>query len=277
MREWDLVASLYFRRERWIVFPGSEQPDETEEEAMDSKWMPWERVFSEVVIEGMDGEELMGQGTGRKRAHEGTARVVLPGKILSVSPPSVALVSMVPKLTPCFYHVQVLPPPAHPRVPFRPTRLVLLPSPLLSVQSALALPAQLHYPLRRRRDHLGPFSLPSSSTPLPCRRHQSCWPTRHHQLARIKLSGPLPLRGRRARSKGSWLAKSSGTEPGLSEHAGPCCSWRRRGSGRDELGWCEPGAGAWTGEGRPVGEGNADEGRGAGEELGRDGEGSGGL
>lgn len=79
VQSWDLVASLYWRKERWVRFPGVEQPEEDMLEAMDNDWMPWERLYSDVVIKGIDGKKMMSK---RAQSIEGTAKIVIPGRVL---------------------------------------------------------------------------------------------------------------------------------------------------------------------------------------------------
>lgn len=79
VESWDLVASLYWRQERWIKLPGVEQPLEDILEQRDHVWAPWERLYSDVVIRGMDGREMV---SSRAQPVHGTARVVIPSRVL---------------------------------------------------------------------------------------------------------------------------------------------------------------------------------------------------
>jgi hypothetical protein len=79
VQSWDLVASLYWRQQRWIKLPGVEQPPEDILEQRDYVWAPWERLYSDVVIRGIDGREMV---SSRAQPVHGTARVVIPSRVL---------------------------------------------------------------------------------------------------------------------------------------------------------------------------------------------------
>jgi hypothetical protein len=79
--EWTLVASLYFRKERWVVFPGEDKVEETEEEKRDTRWMPWERVYSREVLHNRGAWGREGRARQWMPMHTQTP-VRLPGRIL---------------------------------------------------------------------------------------------------------------------------------------------------------------------------------------------------
>ena len=84
VQEWDLVASLYYRQQASSSSSSEDSQANESAAATGTHGTPWERVYSDVVISQIDGARMMGKGG--KRALEGMAKVVLPGRVMYVPP-----------------------------------------------------------------------------------------------------------------------------------------------------------------------------------------------
>jgi len=84
VEKFDLIATIYYRvmvrNETEVVVGGLEMGEEDGAWVVGSKdeeeklvWGPWERIFSEVVLEGL---------TLRSKGVKTVAKVVLPGRIM---------------------------------------------------------------------------------------------------------------------------------------------------------------------------------------------------